>query len=89
MKVQVCTWKTCSDRFSQYIIDRLEKDKNFYELKDLEVDKCPCTWNCKIGPSVIFDGTVQTYMNPITASDIIRGKKEINKNPNNKDKKKK
>ena len=94
MKVQVCTGKMCSERFSSYIIDRLEKDKEFFKFDKLSVEPCMCTGNCKVWPSVIFDGEVQTHMNPVKASDIARGKKQIQKAwekkkyKNNSDKKK-
>ncbi|MCH2189046.1 hypothetical protein MK079_04435 [Candidatus Gracilibacteria bacterium] len=69
----------CTERNSSYIIDRLNRDKDFFDIKDLEVESCMCTGNCKNGPSVLFDGEIQLHMNPITASDIARGKKQIQK----------
>ena len=72
MKVQVCTGKMCSERFSSYIIERLNKDKDFFKLKNLEVESCMCTGNCKNGPAVIADGELHLHMNPIKTSDIAR-----------------
>ncbi len=77
MKVQVCTGKMCSERFSSYIIDRLEKDKEFFKTKNLEVEECMCTGNCKNWPAVLFNGELQLRTNPITASDIARWKKQV------------
>ena len=62
----------CTERNSFYIIDRLDRDKEFFHIKNLEVESCMCTGNCKDGPSVLFDGKIQLHMNPIQASDIAR-----------------
>ena len=79
MKVQVCTWKMCSERFSSYIIERLEKDKDFFKLENLQVESCMCTGNCKNGPVALFDGDIQLRTNPIQASEIARWKKQVQK----------
>ncbi|USN59002.1 MAG: (2Fe-2S) ferredoxin domain-containing protein [Candidatus Peribacteria bacterium] len=76
MKVQVCTGKTCKERFSQYILTRLQNDKELYDMHSVDVCECPCTGNCKIGPSVIIDGNVETHMNPAKASEMIREKRK-------------
>lgn len=47
MKIQVCSGKSCSERFSEYIIDRLENDVKKFELEDMEVMKSPCMGNCQ------------------------------------------
>ena len=86
MKIQVCTWKTCKGRFSEYILNRLESDKKFYNLKDVEVSTCPCTWNCKIWPSVMFNSEVENGMNPVKASKMMMDKMDNNNNNNKKKK---
>lgn len=71
MKVQVCTGKSCSDRFSPYILKRIEWDKAMYNLENLIVEACPCQWRCKEGPVVVMDGTIEVRMNGIKASKMI------------------
>ncbi len=78
--IQVCNWKACSGRFSEYIKTRLESDKKFYDLPNVDVVNCPCTGNCKVGPSVIFwNEEVSIYMDPAKASgamvDMFKKKK--------------
>jgi len=87
MKIQVCTWKTCKERFSEYILDRLNSDKDFYNLQHSIVESCPCTWNCKAWPAVVFDWHIEKYMNPAKASKVMMDKKNEKKKNNNKHKK--
>lgn len=68
MKIQVCTGKTCSERYSQYILTRLEKEKSLFALDNLIVEACPCTGNCKDGPNILVDGKLEIHCNPIKAS---------------------
>ena len=37
MKIQVCTWKMCKSRFSEYITKRLNADVEKFNLKALEM----------------------------------------------------
>jgi len=70
--IQVCNGKACSGRFSEYIKTRLESDKDFYSLPNVDVVNCPCTGNCKVGPSVIFGNEeVSIYMDPARASQAM------------------
>lgn len=67
--IQVCNGKACAGRFSEYIKTRLESDKKFYDLPNVDVVNCPCTGNCKVGPSVIYGNEeVSIYMDPPKAS---------------------
>ena len=82
MKIQVCMWKACSEKFSEYILTRLDSDKKFYDLDNCIVEKCPCTWNCKVWPTVVIDWHVETHMDPAKASKMMMDKK--NHKTNNK-----
>lgn len=42
MKIQVCTGKACSERFSEYIVTRVENEKKKYNLKNVDCDTCMC-----------------------------------------------
>ena len=80
MKIQVCTWKACKEKFSSYILTRLNSDTKFYDLKNTIVEECMCTWNCKKWPSVVIDWEIKDYMNPAKASQMmIEKKKPANK----------
>lgn len=78
MKIQVCKWKTCSDRFSSYIIDRLNNDKSRFNLDKLEIEEVMCLWNCKCWPSVLFNWKLIWSMNPTKASDLVNKSKSTN-----------
>ncbi len=75
MKVKVCTWNSCKSKFSEYILERLENDKKFHNLKNLDVETCACTWNCKRWPVIEVDWNIEKYMNPLKASEIANGNK--------------
>lgn len=79
MKIQVCTGKTCKERFSEYILARLERDKESFWLDNLIVDTCPCTWNCKDGPNILVDGKLEMHCNPIKASKFALQAKQKSK----------
>ncbi len=70
MKIKVCMWKTCMDRFSWYIIDRLENDKKRFNLKKLNFEKCLCLGQCKKWPNIVVKDDVHNYMNPAKASEF-------------------
>lgn len=71
MKIQVCTWKSCKSRFSEYIIKRIEWDKVRFNLENVNVETCPCQWNCKEWPTVIIDGKKESYCDPLKVSKIM------------------
>lgn len=83
MKIKICTWKTCSDRFSEYIIKRLEWDIKRFNLDKVIIEKAACSWNCKVWPIVYFDKHMESRIDPIKASRIMLWK-TINNNTSNK-----
>jgi NADH:ubiquinone oxidoreductase subunit E len=80
MKVKVCMWNNCKSRFSEYILARLENDKNFNDLKNLEVEACTCLWVCEQWPAIEIDHKIETRQNPLKASEIVNKKPENEKN---------
>jgi len=74
MKVQVCSWKTCKERFSEYIITRLENDKIRDGLDHLIIEEAKCMGHCKMWPNVKIDGNVEHNMGPAKVSEIIHKK---------------
>ena len=74
MKVQVCCWKTCKERFSEYIITRLENDQEKHNVSKLEIEESKCMWDCKIWPNIRIDGNKQNGMNPAKVSELVKGK---------------
>ncbi len=81
MKVQVCTWKWCKSKFSEYILTRLKNDKEFYKKDSLIIDEFQCMGNCENGPNIIIDKDIHPHMTPALASEKVF-------NSNNKKKKK-
>jgi NADH:ubiquinone oxidoreductase subunit E len=72
MKVQVCTWNWCKGNFSEYILARLNSDKEFYENCDnIILEEFNCLWDCKNWPNILVDKEIHTHMTPARASEII------------------
>ncbi len=71
MKIKVCTWKMCTERFSQYIITRLQNDKIKFNLDKLEIENCMCLWKCSSWPNIVVDWNIKKYVNPLKASWFI------------------
>ncbi len=63
MKIEVCFWKTCSEKFNQYIFDRVNADVKKYDLKNIKLEKSACMWMCKKWPNVKIDWEVINYAN--------------------------
>jgi NADH:ubiquinone oxidoreductase subunit E len=73
--VKICKWRACTERFSPFIEKRLLADKDFYSYPaDVIIEDCLCQGRCKEWPTVVYDTDVQTYMNPIKASEMLRRK---------------
>ncbi len=82
MKIQICTWKSCKTRFSEYILKRINWDIEKYHLDNVTVETCGCLWNCKEWPNAIIDGKKENYCDPIKVSKIMLDK--INQRKQNK-----
>lgn len=80
MIIKVCTWRSCTENGSEYIATRLERDIAFYNIHDMAVERCTCQGRCKEGPVVAYDRDIQTRMNPVKASELMRKKVEMIKN---------
>lgn len=75
MKIKICMWKTCKDRFSEYIFTRLQNDKARFNLSNLELEECMCLWQCAKWPNIVVDNRVINYSNPAKASEQLFRKK--------------
>lgn len=54
---------------------RLEGDRAFYSYpEELTIETCLCQGRCKEGPTVVYDGDVQVWQNPVKASETLRRK---------------
>ncbi|NVP17304.1 (2Fe-2S) ferredoxin domain-containing protein [Candidatus Gracilibacteria bacterium] len=71
MKIRVCKGKVCGEKFSNYIISRLQNDVNRFNLKDIEIEETLCMGKCSEGPNVYFDNEFHTRVNPLKASKIL------------------
>jgi NADH:ubiquinone oxidoreductase subunit E len=76
MKVQVCKWRTCTERFSEYIATRLENDKKLYNCDSVVIEESKCMGNCKCWPNIKVDWKMESYMTPARASEIVRTKQK-------------
>jgi NADH:ubiquinone oxidoreductase subunit E len=74
MKIQVCTGKACREKFSNYILKRLENDKENFKLDHLIVETCTCQKKCDEAPVVVIDGKIEVKMTGIKASKLIMEK---------------
>jgi NADH:ubiquinone oxidoreductase subunit E len=73
--VKVCTGRSCTERNSKYIINRLEGDTVFYGYgDDVAIEPCMCQGRCKEGPTVAFGNDIQIYQNPVKTSELLRKK---------------
>ncbi len=71
MIVKVCTGKTCSSRFSSYILKRLLAEKAKYDIGNKSIiEECGCQGNCKTGPNIVIDNVITDKMDPVKASNL-------------------
>lgn len=71
MIIKVCTGKSCSERFSPYIMKRLLADKTKYDTENKSlIEECGCQGLCKNGPTVVMDTAIVSKMNPVKASNL-------------------
>ncbi|MBP9779850.1 NAD(P)H-dependent oxidoreductase subunit E [Candidatus Gracilibacteria bacterium] len=73
--VKVCTGRSCTERHSNYILTRLQADREFYHFpEELTIESCLCQGKCKEGPTVVYDNDVQVGQNPVKSSELLRKK---------------
>ncbi len=77
MEIKICKGRSCSERHTEYIANRIERDLVFYNIEGVNVTSCLCQWRCKEGPVVLFDNDIQSRMNPVKASELLRKKIEM------------
>lgn len=87
MKIQVCMWKSCKEKYSEYILQRLERDKERFNLNNVIITTCSCLWKCDKWPSVMFDKHIEWHMSPTKASRMMMNKISWNKPKKEKSKK--
>lgn len=74
MKVQVCMGKSCKEKYSEYILKRLERDKERFNLTNVIITTCACIDGCKKWPNVMFDKHIEWNMTPTKASKMMMNK---------------
>lgn len=68
--MKVCTGKSCSERYSRYIVARLVADKAKFDKDDkIAIEECPCRGQCKDGPVFLYEKELFTRGNPVKASE--------------------
>ncbi|MBW7954492.1 (2Fe-2S) ferredoxin domain-containing protein [Candidatus Gracilibacteria bacterium] len=77
IEIKVCRGKNCSSRFSEYILKRLELEKEKFKLDEVDISIMPCQNQCEKGPNVSFDGKIENYQDPIKSSKLMHEKVKI------------
>lgn len=76
MIIKVCTGPACTKNFSNYTLERAEREaaKN----PDLQVETCGCQGNCRRGPTVVIvkSGNAKTHnhVNGVELKQILNKK---------------
>lgn len=71
MKIKICNWNSCKQKFSEYILKRLENDKEKLNLENLELEKSPCIWKCEFWINVSINWEIFSWQNPIKTSQLV------------------
>lgn len=71
MKVKICSWKMCSNKFSSYIKTRIENDIKKFDLKNIEIEEVNCLGDCKRWPNIKIDNELFNYVTPAKASELL------------------
>lgn len=71
MKVKVCMWNSCKNRFANYVVERLMNDKERFNLEKVEIEEVECLGMCDQWPIVKIDKQVLTYATPIKANEML------------------
>lgn len=74
MKIMICNWKACQDRFCKYIEKRLKSDIEKFDLKNVMLESCACMWACKKWPNISVDWEIINYIDPAKAAKIMMDK---------------
>lgn len=78
LSLLVCTWRSCRERQSEYILKRLGNDFcSLGEPDSVDISSTLCRGRCQEGPILVehYDDDTQiehTYNNPIKASKIFK-----------------
>lgn len=80
MKISVCKWKMCSDKFSSYILTRIMNDKKRFNLNNLIIEESECLWQCEKWPNVKVDWDIRHYVTPSKASEYVLHNNKKKKN---------
>ena len=71
VKIKVCMWTTCKWKFSSYMITRIKRDIEKFNLKNVEIEESLCMWMCKKWPNAKVDNDVLNYTNPSKLSEAM------------------
>lgn len=75
MKIEVCTWKSCKANFCEYILKRLNSDKEKFNYKNVVIEEWMCMWMCSKWPNVKIDWDIMNYCQPAKVAEIAAHKK--------------
>jgi NADH:ubiquinone oxidoreductase subunit E len=63
VKIKICMWNACIANFSNYMITRIQRDIEKFELKNIEIEETPCMWMCKKWPNAKVNNDILNYTN--------------------------
>ncbi len=84
MKIKICTWVACKEKYSEYIVKRIKNDIAFFNLENVIVEESTCMWMCDKWPNVQIDKEIFNNTNPLKISDIMLRKLWLKKKKKNK-----
>jgi len=71
MKIQICNWPACSQKFSKYIKKRLDLDIEKFNLQNIDIEFSACMWMCDKWVNVKIDNEIFHKATPIGISEIM------------------
>jgi NADH:ubiquinone oxidoreductase subunit E len=69
--VKICAGRACSGRFSDFVAERAEQEKNLKKI-DVEIERCACQGLCEKGPIVVTNGETKMYVDPVEMGKLMK-----------------
>lgn len=63
MIVKICLWNSCKSKFSNYMVSRIKRDIEHFDLKNIQIEESKCMWQCKDWPNAKINKQVINFCN--------------------------